>query len=114
MGGMRGVGERGQREGGEGATVTNINIYIADVEEYTEEGLAHSQNVQQCVSVLLDKRVPVDCQDAQGRTPLHWAVQLPSKCTTDRVRCRHYYQRLWQSLPCICTGQCGKWSPRNH
>lgn len=105
--------ERGGKERGEGATVTNINIYvyIADVEEYTEEGLAHSQNVQRCVSVLLDKGVSVDCQDAQGRTPLHWAAQLPSKCTTDRVR---YRQRLWRSLPCICTGQCGKWSPRNH
>jgi ankyrin repeat protein len=71
------------------------------IEEYTEEGLAHSQNVQQCVSVLLDKGVPVDCQDPQGRTPLHCAVQLPSKSTTDTVRGRHFFQFRWRSLPCI-------------
>ena len=50
-----------------------------DIEEYTEENVVHSQNVRQCLSILLDKGVPVDCRDAQGRTPLHWACQLPSK-----------------------------------
>ena len=74
----------------------------ADIEEYTEEGLVHSQNAQQCVYVLLDKGVPVDCQDAQGRTPLHYAAQLPSKCTSDMVRGRHPHQLVlvWRSLPC--------------
>ena len=54
----------------------------ADIDEYTEEGLAHSQNIQQCVSVLLSKGgVTVDCRDGQGLTPLHWAIQLPSEYT---------------------------------
>ena len=57
---------------------TEINTFT-DVEEYTDEGLTFSQNVQQCVAVLLDKGVSVDCQDSQGLTPLHWALQLPSK-----------------------------------
>lgn len=65
---------------------------LADVEEYTEEGLIHSQNVQQCVSVLLDNGVLVDCQDTQGHTPLHYAAQLSSKYIRDMVRGRHPYQ----------------------
>ena len=54
--------------------------YCADIDVYTEEGLARSQNVQQCVNVLLSKEgVTVDCRDGQGLTPLHWALQLPSE-----------------------------------
>ena len=79
--------------------------------------MAHSQNVQQCVSVLLDKGVPVDCQDTQGRTPLHLAVQLSSEyictimckdhrvCTSNTVRGRQtktfsgdHYQVYAQSI----------------
>ena len=78
----------------------------ADIEEYTEEVVAHSQNVQQCVSVLLDKGVPVDCRDAQGRAPLHWAAQLPSECTIMHVvHIENTYSntvrgRYATSLPC--------------
>ena len=88
----------------------------ADIEEYTEESVAHSQNVQQCVSVLLDKGVPVDCRDAQGRAPLHWAVQLPSECTIMRIKYPQQYGTwslrnivYWRSLPCTYTCDMRTW-----
>ena len=73
--------------------------------------MVYSQNVQQCISVLLDKGVPVDCQDTQGCIPLHYAAQLPSKCTRNMVSGRHPYKFCGdhyhvyakrKGLPCTC------------
>ena len=66
--------------------VVSLVHNYTDIDEYTEEGLAHSQNIQQCVSILLNKgSMTVDSRDGQGLTPLHWAIQLPSEYMKDFI-----------------------------
>ena len=63
---------------------SEVNVHCRSM---TEEGLPHSENVQQRVSVPLDKGVPVDCQDAQGRTPLQLAVTRMPRTMTNSLHC---------------------------
>ena len=48
--------------------------------EYTDEAQIHSVNMQECLKLILEWGGDVECRDAQGMTPLHWALQFPSQC----------------------------------
>lgn len=47
--------------------------------EDSEEARLHSANMQECLKLILEWNGDVSCQDDQGMTPLHWALQAPSK-----------------------------------
>ena len=49
-------------------------------ELYTEEAALQSQNVLECLRILIERGAPVDCRDGGGMQPLHWALQFPCEC----------------------------------
>ena len=37
--------------------------------------------MQECLKLILEQGGDVACRDANGMTPLHWALQFPSQCS---------------------------------
>ena len=52
---------------------------VPPLADYTKEAHIHSQNMQECLRLILEWNGDVASQDAQGMQPLHWALQFPSE-----------------------------------
>ena len=61
--------------------VTFIFPLSFSLTEYTDEAQIHSVNMQECLKLILERGGDVTCCDANGMTPLHWALQFPSQYT---------------------------------
>ena len=61
------------------------SMHLISPAEYTEEAQLHSVNMQECLRLILERGGDVTCYDAQGMTPLHWALQFPSQCAPNTI-----------------------------